>query len=215
MTALCSCTKVSTTEIAVITREEGSGTRGAFIELFGIEEKSADGSKVDNTTETADITQSTGVMLTSIADNEYAIGYVSLGSLNETVKAVKIDGVEPNVSNVKNDTYKVRWYMYTGDTSENESRVPLLGRIPLLGNLFKHKTKSKEKTELSFKREKLINELQKLILNYLLKLSKASLDEESRETVDNLFNTVNYIERIGDHAVNIDQQVITESFSSK
>jgi len=63
--------------------------------------------------------------------------------------------------------------------------------------------RSKEKIELSFKREKLINELQKLILNYLLKLSKASLDEDSRETVDALFNTVNDIERIGDHAENI------------
>ncbi|WP_305302768.1 Na/Pi cotransporter family protein [Romboutsia ilealis] len=63
--------------------------------------------------------------------------------------------------------------------------------------------KSKEKIELSFKREKLINELQKLILNYLLKLSKASLNEDSRETVDALFNTVNDIERIGDHAENI------------
>ncbi|WP_286149785.1 Na/Pi cotransporter family protein [Romboutsia ilealis] len=63
--------------------------------------------------------------------------------------------------------------------------------------------KSKEKIELSFKREKLINELQKLILNYLLKLSKASLNEDSRDTVDALFNTVNDIERIGDHAENI------------
>ena len=63
--------------------------------------------------------------------------------------------------------------------------------------------KSKEKIELSFKREKLINELQKSILNYLLKLSKASLNEDSRETVDALFNTVNDIERIGDHAENI------------
>ena len=63
--------------------------------------------------------------------------------------------------------------------------------------------KSKEKIELSFRREKLINELQKLILNYLLKLSKASLNEDSRETVDALFNTVNDIERIGDHAENI------------
>ena len=63
--------------------------------------------------------------------------------------------------------------------------------------------KSKEKIELSFKREKLINELQKSILNYLLKLSKAPLNEESREVIDSLFNTVNDIERIGDHAENL------------
>ena len=63
--------------------------------------------------------------------------------------------------------------------------------------------RSKDKAELSFKREKLINELQKSILNYLLKLSKASLNDDSREAVDGLFNTVNDIERIGDHAENI------------
>lgn len=70
------------------------GTRGAFIELFGIEEKDADGNKIDNTTEEANITNSTEVMLTSVAGDEYAIGYVSLGSLNDTVKALKIDGAE-------------------------------------------------------------------------------------------------------------------------
>lgn len=98
----------SNSEIAVITREEGSGTRSAFIELFGIEEKGADGKKTDRTIDTADTTQSTGVMLTTVADNEAAIGYVSLGSLNDTVKALKIDGAEPTAENVKNDTYKVK-----------------------------------------------------------------------------------------------------------
>lgn len=68
-------------DISVISREDGSGTRGAFIELFGIEEKDASGEKVDNTTEEANITNSTSVMLSTVADNEYAIGYVSLGSL--------------------------------------------------------------------------------------------------------------------------------------
>lgn len=95
-------------EIAVVTREEGSGTRGAFIELFGIEEKDADGNKVDNTIDTADTTQSTGVMLTTVAGNEAAIGYVSLGALNDTVKALKIDGAEATVENVKNDSYKIK-----------------------------------------------------------------------------------------------------------
>ena len=77
--------------VNVLSREDGSGTRGAFIELFGIEEKDADGNKVDNTTEEAIITNSTSVMLTSVASDEYAIGYVSLGSLDDTVKAVSVD----------------------------------------------------------------------------------------------------------------------------
>lgn len=67
--------------ISVISREDGSGTRGAFIELFGVEQKDADGNKVDNTTEEAIITNNTEVMLTTVAGSEYAIGYVSLGSL--------------------------------------------------------------------------------------------------------------------------------------
>lgn len=78
--------------ITVVSREDGSGTRGAFIELFGIEEKDADGNKVDHTTDGAEITNSTAVMLASIQGNQSAIGYVSLGSLNDSVKAVKIDG---------------------------------------------------------------------------------------------------------------------------
>ncbi len=93
--------------ISVVSREDGSGTRGAFIELFGIEEKDADGNKVDKTISSAEITNSTSVMMTTIAGNEAAIGYISLGSLNDTVKAVKIDGVEASVENVKNGTYKV------------------------------------------------------------------------------------------------------------
>ena len=93
--------------ITVISREEGSGTRGAFIELFGIEQKDADGKKVDKTIVTADQTNSTGVMLTSVGQNNSAIGYVSLGSLNDTVKAVKIEGAEASVENIKNGTYKV------------------------------------------------------------------------------------------------------------
>ena len=93
--------------VKVITREEGSGTRGAFIELMGIEQKDADGNKVDMTTAEADTTNSTSVMMTSVAGNPYAIGYISLGSLNNTVKAVKVDGVEATVANVKAGTYKV------------------------------------------------------------------------------------------------------------
>lgn len=93
--------------VVLISREEGSGTRGAFVELFGIEIKNAEGKKVDFTSEEADITNSTEVMLTSVAGNKYAIGYVSLGSLNKTVKALKIEGVSPSVSSIKNGTYKI------------------------------------------------------------------------------------------------------------
>ena len=96
-----------TSAIAVYSREDGSGTRGAFIELFGVEEKDESGEKVDNTTEEAIITNSTDVMLTSEAGDTYAIGYVSLGSLNDTVKAVKIDGAEATVENIKSGTYKI------------------------------------------------------------------------------------------------------------
>ena len=94
-------------EISVISREDGSGTRGAFIELFGIEQKDTDGNKVDYTTEEAMITNSTSVMMTSVAGDKYAIGYISLGSLNDSVKAVKIDGAEATAENIKNDTYKI------------------------------------------------------------------------------------------------------------
>lgn len=93
--------------IDVISREDGSGTRGAFIELFGIEEKNDAGEKVDNTTVDAEITNSTEVMLTSVAGDKQAIGYVSLGSLNDSVKAAKIDGAEATVDNIKSGTYKI------------------------------------------------------------------------------------------------------------
>ena len=93
--------------ISVLSREDGSGTRGAFIELFGIEKKDANGKKIDYTTDEAAITNSTAVMLTSVAGDRYAIGYVSLGSLNDSVKAVKIDGAEATVTNINNGSYKI------------------------------------------------------------------------------------------------------------
>ncbi len=94
-------------EITVISREDGSGTRGAFTELFGIEEKNAEGKKIDMTTATADITSSTGVVLSSVADNAYAIGYVSLGSLNDSVKSLDIDGVPASIETIKDGSYKI------------------------------------------------------------------------------------------------------------
>ena len=93
--------------ITVLSREDGSGTRGAFIELFGIEKKDTSGKKVDYTTDEAAITNSTAVMLASVAGDNYAIGYVSLGSLNDSVKAVKIDGADATVSNINNGSYKI------------------------------------------------------------------------------------------------------------
>lgn len=93
-------------DITVVSREDGSGTRGAFVELLGIEEKQGD-QKVDMTTDEASITNSTSVMMTTVAGDENAIGYISLGSLDDTVKALKIDGVEASAENVSNDTYKV------------------------------------------------------------------------------------------------------------
>ena len=97
----------SSTDITIVSREDGSGTRGAFIELFGVEEKNDAGEKVDMTTEDAQITNSTSVMLTTVAGDEYAIGYVSLGSLDDSVKAVKIDGAEATADNIKSGDYKV------------------------------------------------------------------------------------------------------------
>ena len=114
VTGLTGCGKDSGSEgkaandnITVITRESGSGTRGAFIELFGIEEKDADGNKVDNIIATAEETNSTAVMITSVEGNESAIGYISLGALKDSVKALKVDGVEATTANVKSGSYKV------------------------------------------------------------------------------------------------------------
>lgn len=97
----------TSSEITVITREEGSGTRGAFVELFGIEEKDADGNKVDKTIATADTQTSTGVVLTSVEQNTNAIGYISMGSLKDTVKALKINGAEASIENIKSGAYEV------------------------------------------------------------------------------------------------------------
>lgn len=97
----------SSKDITVVSREDGSGTRGAFIELFGIQEEDANGNTADLTTEEAIIANKTDVMLTNVAGDEYAIGYVSLASLNDSVKAVKIDGTEATAENIKNGTYKV------------------------------------------------------------------------------------------------------------
>ena len=107
MTVMTSCGGAGKNDISVVSREDGSGTRGAFIELFGVEEKDASGNKVDKTTEEATIVNSTSVVMTTVAGNKNSIGYISLGSLNDTVKAIKIDGVVASVENIKNGNYKV------------------------------------------------------------------------------------------------------------
>jgi len=101
------CKNKTTEDINVISREDGSGTRSAFIDLFNIEVKGDNGSRKDLTTKEAIIANKTDVMLINIAGDKYAIGYGSLGSLNDTVKALKIDDVEPSAENIKNGTYKI------------------------------------------------------------------------------------------------------------
>jgi phosphate transport system substrate-binding protein len=95
-----------TTEISVVSREDGSGTRGAFIELFEIQEK-VDGNTIDKTTEEAIIARATDIMMTNMAGDKYAIGYISLGSLNDTVKALEIEGAQATTDNVKNGSYTI------------------------------------------------------------------------------------------------------------
>lgn len=92
--------------ISVVTREEGSGTRDAFTELTGVLVKNGD-NKTDNTTTSAVTINSTEAVITNVKDNEAAIGYISLGSLNDTVKALKIGGVEATADNVKSGDYAV------------------------------------------------------------------------------------------------------------
>ena len=93
-------------DITMGSREDGSGTRGAFTELFGVVEE-VDGEDVDMTTADAQITNNTSVMMTTVAENEYAIGYISLGSLDDSVKALSIDGAEATAENIENGSYKV------------------------------------------------------------------------------------------------------------
>ena len=101
---IAGCSKSNDT-ITVITREGGSGTRGAFIELTGIEQKDEQGNKIDKTTKRAEVANQTSVVIKSVSNNKRAIGYISLGSLNDSVKAVEYEGVKATVENIKNGTY--------------------------------------------------------------------------------------------------------------
>lgn len=107
---LTACGKANSSEskqISVVSREEGSGTRGAFIDLFGLEEKNSSGDTVDLTTANAIVTNSTSVTLTTVAGDDLAIGYASLGSLNDSVKVLKIDGTKASVETIKDGSYKI------------------------------------------------------------------------------------------------------------
>ncbi|HGD5447455.1 TPA: substrate-binding domain-containing protein [Streptococcus agalactiae] len=108
---LAGCSKDSSSSpkgtINIVSREEGSGTRGAFIELFGIESKNKKGEKVDHTSDAATVTNSTSVMLTTVSKDPSAIGYSSLGSLNSSVKVLKIDGKNATVKDIKSGSYKI------------------------------------------------------------------------------------------------------------
>ena len=95
------------TDITVVSREDGSGTRGAFVELMGIEQKNEAGEKEDMTRGDAEISNSTNGVMMSVAGNVDAIGYISLGSLNDTVKALDVNGVECSVADIKSGDYVV------------------------------------------------------------------------------------------------------------
>ncbi|MBR5269643.1 MAG: extracellular solute-binding protein [Anaerotignum sp.] len=104
---LTGCGDISHASITPVSREDGSGTRGAFVELFDIQEKDENGEKMDMTTDLAEITNSTAVMLLTVTGNKNAIGYISMGSMNDAVKTLEIDGVKATFENIKNGTYKV------------------------------------------------------------------------------------------------------------
>lgn len=103
--ALTACRAAENDDVYVISREDGSGTRGAFVELLNIEEKNENGEKIDKTTLYAEITNNTAVMMTSVMSDRNSIGYISLGSLSDIVKPLKINGVEPSIKTIQDGSY--------------------------------------------------------------------------------------------------------------
>ncbi|MCI8608646.1 MAG: phosphate ABC transporter substrate-binding protein [Firmicutes bacterium] len=144
--------------ITVISREDGSGTRGAFTELTGIAE---DG--IDKTTPKAEITQSTSVVMMSVAGDKNAIGYTSLGTLNDSVKTIKVDGIEITVDNIKDESYALaRPFVITTKDSMGELEQDFIdfvmsrqgqefvreeGYVPAEGDESAHGYKSKMKSK--------------------------------------------------------------------
>lgn len=119
------------TFISVVSREEGSGTRGAFIEITGVEAKDDNGDKIDYTTIDAQIANSTSIVMTSVAGDDNAIGYISLGALNDKVKAVAVDGVEATSDNVINGSYSVArpFNIAVMDTLDNQAATDFMTYI--------------------------------------------------------------------------------------
>lgn len=109
-------------QITVVNREAGSGTRGAFQELLKLEEKQADGTKRSLITDHSLVMDSTGALKATVAANEAAVGYLSLGVLDETVKGLKVNGVEPTLQNVKNETYAI-WRPFLMLTPQGELKA--------------------------------------------------------------------------------------------
>ncbi|MDR2601925.1 MAG: substrate-binding domain-containing protein [Spirochaetaceae bacterium] len=109
----------SSKSITVAAREEGSGTRSAFVELFGVEEKMRDGRKKDLTTKEAVIAKQTDIMMSIVSHDLYAIGYISAGSLNSTVKYISIEGAAPQAEAVKNGSYPVSRPFYIAALKDN------------------------------------------------------------------------------------------------
>ena len=107
-------------KITVVTREDGSGTRDAFTELTGVLVKDGD-TKTDNTAVSAVTINNTEAVITNVKDNAYAIGYISLGSLNDSVTAVKVNGIDATAENVKSGDYAISRpfnIAYKGELSE-------------------------------------------------------------------------------------------------
>ena len=120
----------SSSDISVISREDGSGTRGAFVELTGVQEEK-DGEKVDMTTEDAQIANETAIVLTDVANDDYAIGYISLGSLDDTVKALNVDGAEPTADAIKSGDYTLArpFNIATMEGADNEVATDFINYI--------------------------------------------------------------------------------------
>ncbi|MCL2580349.1 MAG: substrate-binding domain-containing protein [Oscillospiraceae bacterium] len=117
-------------EITVVSREDGSGTRGAFIELMGVQETTADGSTVDRTTVEANIANGTSIVMGSVAGDNYAIGYISLGSLNDTVKALNLDGAAATPGNVLSGDYTLaRPFIIATSGAQSELAADFIGFI--------------------------------------------------------------------------------------
>lgn len=107
--------------ITVVSREDGSGTRTAFIEITGVQARDADGNNRDFTTLDAEIANGTSLVIGSVAGNEYAMGYISLGSLNDNVRAINVNGAAPTSANVQSGAYPLFRTFYVSVQNDLDS----------------------------------------------------------------------------------------------